>query len=1200
MKAVSKKRFAAIAAAAAAVIRIASDSANAQLVSFPGAEGFGDLATGGRGGSVYVVTSLADSNTTGTLRNAVSQSGRIIVFAVGGYIDLSSPLTIPSNETILGQTAPGQGIGIMGQEVSLSEHTDDIIQYLRIRQGSGGSSTEDSLNLGDGTDMIFDHDSIEYGLFNNIDASGTVGIGNVTLQNSIIADPIKGQQFNFHMQGNTAVYPNTITVANNIFANAHNRNPLAKGNIQYVNNVVYNFQAGYTLGNTGGDFTEDIVNNYFITGPSTTSAGDAFFQMNSPGASTYAAGNLEDSNNNGVLDGSVVTPSGTQTLTSPGLPGTTLLPTLSTTAAYAFDVAHAGDTLSPDSVDSQVLSQVQSLGTQGSIYNSQGDTGLSNGGFGTITSGAAPTSTAGDGIPDTWAVTHGLSITDTQSATKLSALGYDMIEEYADQLADTYANQTWSAASGEWSANATNWSAALPGDYDHALVRGTGTANGLVTISNSGAMAFSLSIGGNGPAAGEMVAVTGGSLTVYNTITVGDQNNGTLQMTGGTVTAGNVQLGNTVWDTNENSTIYFGTLNLNGGTLQTSEVVQGGGSPSNWTTGSIWNWSGGTLQAGPNGLNVTAPATIGSGGAILDTDGESANMAGVLSGTGSLTKIGAGVALLIRTDSYSGGTIINAGALKAHTNGSLGSGTVIINDADGLQIQNGVTIPNSIIANGGASEVVDVPDASASATLAGNITLASQGSDQYRVGVSGAGSSLTLTGTSTVSSAISIITRGNIIFTNNGSLNVSANSLEIGRYSSTSSVNLSISGNGSVAANSIALGGLDSSSDDVATNVSLLGNGLLNARTGSLNLDNSDTAANTVTLSLGGTSNLDAGSFTEVGTVSGRVVTVNLNGGTINATASDPAGGDFLPAFSNTTFNVQTGGAIVNNGGFNITLAQPLVGSSNDGGFIAEGSGVTTLLGNNTYHGPTTVTNGTLVIGATGALPATAAKITGGTLQLGASTRAESLMSLSISGSGEFDVSNNHVFIDYGSNADPIASIAALLAAGYNGGLWNGAGGIVTSAPRVVGGLSYGLGYADGDDPQSAATGLASGTIEIKYTLLGDADLNGIVNGIDFGILASNFNKGVTGWDEGDFDYNGIVNGLDFGDLAANFNKGAAGADAVAALDAFAVANGLMADVPEPVAGGLVVMAGFGMLRRRRKISLQFDSDQPSKKNSGR
>ena len=212
-----------------------------------------------------------------------------------------------------------------------------------------------------------------------------------------------------------------------------------------------------------------------------------------------------------------------------------------------------------------------------------------------------------------------------------------------------------------------------------------------------------------------------------------------------------------------------------------------------------------------------------------------------------------------------------------------------------------------------------------------------------------------------------------------------------------------------------------------------------------------------------------------------------------------------------------------------------------------------------------------------------AVAVTGGTLQLGASTGATTVASLAVSGIGVLDISNNHVFIDYGSGTDPIASVAAMLAAGYNGGAWNGVGGIDTSAPLVVGGLTYGLGYADGADPQHVATGLASGVIEIKYTLLGDADLNGIVNGIDFGILAANFNKGITGWDEGDFDYNNIVNGLDFGDLAANFNKGAAGTAATEALDAFAAANGLLADVPEPGSIGLLAVGATALAARRRR-----------------
>ena len=119
---------------------------------------------------------------------------------------------------------------------------------------------------------------------------------------------------------------------------------------------------------------------------------------------------------------------------------------------------------------------------------------------------------------------------------------------------------------------------------------------------------------------------------------------------------------------------------------------------------------------------------------------------------------------------------------------------------------------------------------------------------------------------------------------------------------------------------------------------------------------------------------------------------------------------------------------------------------------------------------------------------------------------------------------------------------------------------------------------------------LSAGTIEIRYTLLGDANLDGVVNAIGFGILAANFNKGVTGWDQGDFNYDNVVSAIDFGQLAANFNKGASGAalgpSALSdpALVAFAQANGLMADVPEPAALGFCAIASAGLLRRRKRF----------------
>jgi autotransporter-associated beta strand protein len=317
----------------------------------------------------------------------------------------------------------------------------------------------------------------------------------------------------------------------------------------------------------------------------------------------------------------------------------------------------------------------------------------------------------------------------------------------------------------------------------------------------------------------------------------------------------------------------------------------------------------------------------------------------------------------------------------------------------------------------------------------------------------------------------------------------------------------------------------------------------------------------------------------------------NWNSGSSNTTFSSGAAVTFNDNNpSNTTANysvtlnttVSPGLVTVNNSGGNYVISGT-GGIAGTGSLSKSGTGSLTLNTVNTFTGGTSVSAGTLVVGVNGALPNGTVAITGGTLQLGTSTGLTQVTSLSISGTGALDVNNNHLIINYGAGSDPISSIAALLSTGYHGGAWNGSGGIVSTAAAANSG-SYGLGYADAADTRNPA-GLSAGTIEIKYTLLGDVDLNGVVNGIDFGILAANFNKGVSRWDQGDFNFDGIVNGIDFGSLAANFNQGANGAAGVAALDAFAAANGLMADVPEPGTAALVAVAAAGLLRRKSRCT---------------
>jgi hypothetical protein len=111
------------------------------------------------------------------------------------------------------------------------------------------------------------------------------------------------------------------------------------------------------------------------------------------------------------------------------------------------------------------------------------------------------------------------------------------------------------------------------------------------------------------------------------------------------------------------------------------------------------------------------------------------------------------------------------------------------------------------------------------------------------------------------------------------------------------------------------------------------------------------------------------------------------------------------------------------------------------------------------------------------------------------------------------------------------------------------------------------------------------------YTLLGDANLDGKVNGADFTLMAANFNDAVTdGCDEGDFNYDGDVNGSDFVLLAGNFNQFASQSDVSAAdlqaLDSFAAANGIsMASVPEPATVAMMLPAGVALLKRRRRVN---------------
>ncbi len=139
--------------------------------------------------------------------------------------------------------------------------------------------------------------------------------------------------------------------------------------------------------------------------------------------------------------------------------------------------------------------------------------------------------------------------------------------------------------------------------------------------------------------------------------------------------AWNIQLGNTI-----GGTTYTGSLLLNGGILKTHQVVFGGGTPGNWTSGGSCTWSGGTLQA-IGALRFAVPATIGAGGATIDSDGFTCTVSGILSGNGGLNKTGSGTVVLTAANTYAGPTAIGNGVLELASTGQIATTSAISTSA---------------------------------------------------------------------------------------------------------------------------------------------------------------------------------------------------------------------------------------------------------------------------------------------------------------------------------------------------------------------------------------------------------------------------------------------------------------------------------------------------------------------------------------
>ena len=428
------------------------NSSTTPLLAFPECQGYGCATPGGRGGRIIFVTNLND-NGTGSLRDALSQTGaRIIVFRVGGIITAASPVYIYSPYiTIMGQTAPGDGIILKGSPLFVRTH-DVIVRGMKFRPGDGsvGAASQDrdgitlwGSNIYPVYNVVIDHNSIEWGVDENIStwADNVGSVHDVTISYNISAEALN---CSIHVsEGTTSrdchsmgmLVGNTtdnLSVHHNLLAFNNDRNPgLFGGNNQeYVNNVIYgwgqkalNFKSGATFANVIGNYCKATSNSQSWVG------GIKCFQYEAANTSRlYFSGNISPGRDIDTIDEwagvALLSPSMQSTIrqNTPVFSG--MVTATDALTAYNAVLGHAGAIR--DATDNRIVSNVRN-----NLPPAPGkwliDSLANIGGYPAYTAGTSPPDTDGDGLPDSFE-------TVDISPLGYAPSGYQWIEEYANAL----------------------------------------------------------------------------------------------------------------------------------------------------------------------------------------------------------------------------------------------------------------------------------------------------------------------------------------------------------------------------------------------------------------------------------------------------------------------------------------------------------------------------------------------------------------------------------------------------------------------------------------------------------------------------------------------------------------------------------------------------------------------------------------------
>lgn len=450
-------------AATTAMAVLGASKASHALPSFPGAEGFGAGATGGRMGQVIKVTTL-DATGPGSLQEALDTQGpRIIVFTVSGVIE--GDITITHGDvTIAGQTAPGAGITIAGRLFAAYEAdvTNMIVRFLRVRPVYSGGPGEqfDAAQLSLNENFILDHMTISWGVDETVDlySASDVTIQWSTIEESATAGHPEGEH-NYGLINGPDGYG--ISVHHNLFVHHKNRNPaIANGPAEVLNNVVYNVRHGFVHHNpASGPF--NIVGNVYIQGPNDDLIPFFFDDENGytdPGLSYFLADNYVDDPGDfvGVVDNPWSQPHQHESFAYLGpdesfraealhdFGGSTAGYVPVTTQASSAVLALVREKAGAFPRDVVTLRVLDELDSRGGSWGVEQPSDLLDG----LTPGQYPADADDDGMPDAWETEHGLDPNDGTDHVTVMPSGYSAIEDYINGLADELSGGIPSGGSG--------------------------------------------------------------------------------------------------------------------------------------------------------------------------------------------------------------------------------------------------------------------------------------------------------------------------------------------------------------------------------------------------------------------------------------------------------------------------------------------------------------------------------------------------------------------------------------------------------------------------------------------------------------------------------------------------------------------------------------------------------------------------------